>query len=77
MSANVETRLVLESAKDANLKELVPGMEESGRTFKSYAGVVAGLSFVPLSATQSGSRHQAARGSPSPRLQPGVPWCGR
>jgi predicted PurR-regulated permease PerM len=42
------TRLVVESAQDGKLHELVPDMEDSGRTFRSYAGVVVGLSFVPL-----------------------------
>lgn len=42
------TRLVVESAQDGTLHELVPDMEDSGRTFRSYAGVVVGLSFVPL-----------------------------
>jgi predicted PurR-regulated permease PerM len=42
------TRMIVESAQGGKLHELVPDMEGSGRTFRSYAGVVVGLSFVPL-----------------------------
>jgi predicted PurR-regulated permease PerM len=42
------TQLVVKSGQDGQLKELVPDMQESGRTLKSYAGILVGLSFVPL-----------------------------
>ena len=42
------TRIVVESAQDGKLKEMVPDMEDSGETVKSYAGLLVGLSFVPL-----------------------------
>jgi len=42
------TRLVVESAHDGNLKDLVPDMEDSGKTLKSYGGLLVGLGFVPL-----------------------------
>jgi predicted PurR-regulated permease PerM len=42
------TQLVVESGQNGQLKELVPDMQESGRTLKSYAGILVGLSFVPL-----------------------------
>jgi predicted PurR-regulated permease PerM len=42
------SRIVVESAQDGKLKELVPDIEESGKTFRSYAGMLVGLGFVPL-----------------------------
>ncbi len=42
------TQFVMESAQDGTLKEMVPDMEGTGRTVRSYAGVLVGLSFVPL-----------------------------
>ena len=42
------TRMLTESAQDGELKELMPDMEETGRTVRSYVGMLVGLSFVPL-----------------------------
>jgi len=42
------TRMIMRSAEDGEIKEMMPGMEGTGRTVKSYAGLVVGLSFVPL-----------------------------
>ncbi len=42
------TRMVMDSAKDGEIKELVPDMEGTGKTVRSYAGLLVGLSFVPL-----------------------------
>ncbi|MCP1676946.1 putative PurR-regulated permease PerM [Natronocella acetinitrilica] len=42
------TRAVVESAQDGSLKEMVPDMETTGSTIRSYTGIVVGLSLVPL-----------------------------
>lgn len=42
------TRMVAESLQDGSLKGLAPDMEGTGRTVRSYAGLLVGLSFVPL-----------------------------
>lgn len=42
------TLMVMDSAKDGEIKELVPDMGGTGRTVRSYAGLLMGLSFVPL-----------------------------
>lgn len=42
------TRVVMESAQDGDLKAAMPGIENTRKTLQSLAGVVAGLSFVPL-----------------------------
>lgn len=42
------TRMVMESAGDGELKDVMPGLENTRKTVQSFAGVVAGLSFVPL-----------------------------
>ena len=42
------TRMLTESAQDGKLSELVPDMEYTGRTVRSYVGMLVGLSFVPL-----------------------------
>jgi predicted PurR-regulated permease PerM len=42
------TRILVESAQDGNLKDLVPDLEDTSRTLKSYAGVLVALSIVPL-----------------------------
>jgi predicted PurR-regulated permease PerM len=44
----VVTRIAIESAQDGTLKEMVPDMEGTGRTLKYYAGVLVGLSLVPI-----------------------------
>lgn len=42
------TRMVMESVQDGRIQELVRDMENTGRTVRSYAGALVGLSFVPL-----------------------------
>jgi predicted PurR-regulated permease PerM len=42
------TRMLTQSAQDGELSALVPQMEGTGRTVRSYAGMLVGLSFVPL-----------------------------
>ncbi len=42
------TRILVSSAEDGELRKMMPGMEGAGRTARSYAGILAGLSFVPL-----------------------------
>ncbi|MEQ9005390.1 MAG: AI-2E family transporter [Pseudomonadales bacterium] len=42
------TRMVLESAKDGELNELIPDLGDTGATVRSSAGVLIGLSIVPL-----------------------------
>lgn len=42
------TRMVMESAQDGEIKDLVPDLEGTGKKVRSYAGVLVGLSFVPL-----------------------------
>lgn len=44
----VFTRMVAESAQEGELKGLMPGLEGTRKTVRSYAGLVVGLSFVPL-----------------------------
>lgn len=44
----VFTRMISESAQDGQLKEMMPGLGNTGRTVRTSAGVLAGLSFVPL-----------------------------
>lgn len=41
-------RAIMESAEDGAFKDLAPGVEESGKTITSYAGMLIGLGFVPL-----------------------------
>lgn len=76
------TRMVMESAQDGKLKELVPDMEEPGRTFRSYAGVLVGLGFVPLLlffALLSGNRLRAQAQEVltvfSPRIRQNIMYC--
>jgi predicted PurR-regulated permease PerM len=42
------TQILTESAEDGTLSELVPDIEDTGRTVRSYAGRLIALSFVPL-----------------------------
>lgn len=42
------TRMIMESAQDAEIKDLVPDLGNTGDTVRSYAGGLVGLSFVPL-----------------------------
>lgn len=42
------TSMVMESAGDGELRDIMPGLENTRKTVQSFAGVVAGLSFVPL-----------------------------
>lgn len=41
-------RAVMDNVDDASLKDIVPDMKRPGMALKSYAGVLAGLGFVPL-----------------------------
>lgn len=42
------TRMLEDSAQDGQLKEIVPDMQNTGRTVRSYIGLLVGLCFVPL-----------------------------
>ncbi|MGY6554333.1 MAG: AI-2E family transporter [Wenzhouxiangella sp.] len=42
------TRILTESAQDGEIKEMLPDMKSTGRTIKSYLGILVGLSLVPL-----------------------------
>lgn len=42
------TRMLMETTEDGDVKAVMPGLENTGRTVMSVAGVLAGLSFVPL-----------------------------
>lgn len=41
-------RMLADSAQDGDIKEMMPGLEKTGETMRYSAGVMAGLSFVPL-----------------------------
>jgi len=41
-------RMVMERAEDGEFKQAMPGLEKTGKNLKSFAGALAGLSFVPL-----------------------------
>jgi predicted PurR-regulated permease PerM len=42
------TRIVMERAQDGEIKEAMPNLASTGDSLKTFAGVLAGLSFVPL-----------------------------
>jgi predicted PurR-regulated permease PerM len=42
------TRMVMERAQDEEMKEVMPGYESTRDSVKTFAGILAGLSFVPL-----------------------------
>lgn len=41
-------RTVSESAQDGEINKAIPGLANTGENMKSFAGILAGLSFVPL-----------------------------
>ncbi len=41
-------RLITESAQAGDIKEVMPNLQSTGESVRSFAGVLAGLSFVPL-----------------------------
>lgn len=42
------SQMVMESAQDGEIKEVMPGLERTGENIRSFAGALVGLSFVPL-----------------------------
>jgi predicted PurR-regulated permease PerM len=42
------TRMVMESAQDGEIKQIMPGLQNTRKAITSFAGLMAGLSFVPL-----------------------------
>lgn len=42
------TGMIMQSAEGGEIKEVMPGLENTRETVKSFAGILAGLSFVPL-----------------------------
>lgn len=42
------TGMIMQSAEDGEIKAIIPGLENTRETVKSFAGILAGLSFVPL-----------------------------
>lgn len=42
------TQLVMKSTEDGDIKDVMPGLKTTQRTITSFAGILAGLSFVPL-----------------------------
>lgn len=42
------TGMLVNRLEEGGIGEFLPGMESAGRTARSYAGILAGLSFVPL-----------------------------
>lgn len=44
----VFTGMIMQSAEGGEINTIIPGLEDTGKTVKSFAGILAGLSFVPL-----------------------------
>jgi len=42
------TRMVMETAQEGEVKQVLPGLGKTGQNVKSFAGALVGLSFVPL-----------------------------
>lgn len=42
------TAMIMQGAEGGEIKQIMPGMENTRNTVKSFAGILAGLSFVPL-----------------------------